>query len=90
MQLCVVWSTNCIAFRCQTCAYSPYMTLYTQCFHEGDHEGHEFKMYRSAGGFCDCGDKNLLRETGFCPRHGLYDEPNPLPGLFAKLSNKLE
>uniref|UniRef100_H9GTW9 E3 ubiquitin-protein ligase n=1 Tax=Anolis carolinensis TaxID=28377 RepID=H9GTW9_ANOCA len=46
------------------------MSLCAECFHQGDHAGHDYNMFRSqAGGACDCGDGNVMREAGFCKRH---------------------
>uniref|UniRef100_A0A670HWY6 E3 ubiquitin-protein ligase n=1 Tax=Podarcis muralis TaxID=64176 RepID=A0A670HWY6_PODMU len=46
------------------------MSLCAECFHQGEHAGHDYNMFRSqAGGACDCGDGNVMREAGFCKRH---------------------
>lgn len=66
----LVWTANFVAYRCRTCGISPCMSLCAECFNNGDHSGHDFNMFRSqAGGACDCGDSNVMRETGFCKRH---------------------
>lgn len=26
------------------------------CFSNGNHEGHDYKIHKSSGGVCDCGD----------------------------------
>ncbi|KAK3873893.1 hypothetical protein Pcinc_021134 [Petrolisthes cinctipes] len=50
----LVWTANFVAYRCRTCGISPCMSLCAQCFQEGDHEGHDFNMFRSqAGGACE-------------------------------------
>lgn len=55
----LVWIANFVAYRCRTCAISPCMSLCAECFQKGEHEGHDFNMFRSlAGGkviasFCD-------------------------------------
>ena len=60
-----------VAYRCRTCGVSPCMSLCAECFHQGDHEGHDFNMFKSqAGGACDCGDVSVMRKEGFCTRHG--------------------
>ncbi|KAM7303015.1 hypothetical protein ISCGN_018523 [Ixodes scapularis] len=67
----LVWTANFVAYRCRTCGISPCMSLCAECFQQGDHQGHDFNMFRSqAGGACDCGDGNVMREDGFCHRHG--------------------
>ncbi|XP_069053181.1 E3 ubiquitin-protein ligase ubr3 isoform X3 [Lepisosteus oculatus] len=66
----LVWTANFVAYRCRTCGISPCMSLCAECFNNGDHTGHDFNMFRSqAGGACDCGDSNVMRESGFCSRH---------------------
>ncbi|KAG7272352.1 hypothetical protein CRUP_011600, partial [Coryphaenoides rupestris] len=73
----LVWTANFVAYRCRTCGISPCMSLCAECFHHGDHTGHDFNMFRSqAGGACDCGDGNVMRETGFCQRHRLKTGEN--------------
>uniref|UniRef100_A0A3Q2WFT4 E3 ubiquitin-protein ligase n=1 Tax=Haplochromis burtoni TaxID=8153 RepID=A0A3Q2WFT4_HAPBU len=53
------------------------MSLCAECFNNGDHTGHDFNMFRSqAGGACDCGDSNVMRESGFCRRHRLRTGEN--------------
>ncbi|KAB0358294.1 hypothetical protein FD754_002450 [Muntiacus muntjak] len=60
----LVWTANFVAYRCRTCGISPCMSLCAECFHQGDHTGHDFNMFRSqAGGACDCGDSNVMRES---------------------------
>ncbi|KAG8432417.1 hypothetical protein GDO86_016896 [Hymenochirus boettgeri] len=66
----LVWTANFVAYRCRTCGISPCMSLCAECFNQGEHGGHDFNMFRSqAGGACDCGDSNVMRESGFCKRH---------------------
>ena len=46
------------------------MSLCAECFQKGEHEGHDFNMFRSqAGGACDCGDESVMKKSGFCVRH---------------------
>ncbi|GLD67542.1 E3 ubiquitin-protein ligase UBR3 isoform X3 [Lates japonicus] len=73
----LVWTANFVAYRCRTCGISPCMSLCAECFNNGDHTGHDFNMFRSqAGGACDCGDGNVMRESGFCRRHRLRTGEN--------------
>ena len=61
----LVWTSNFVAYRCRTCGISPCMSICADCFHGGDHEGHDFNMFRSqAGGACDCGDPSVMRGQG--------------------------
>lgn len=67
----MVWNVNYIAYRCRTCALSPCMSICADCFKNGDHEGHDYNMFRSgAGGACDCGDDHVMSPNGFCKNHG--------------------
>ncbi|XP_017759565.1 PREDICTED: E3 ubiquitin-protein ligase UBR3 isoform X2 [Eufriesea mexicana] len=67
----LVWIPNFVAYRCRTCGISPCMSLCTECFKNGNHYGHDFNMFLSqAGGACDCGDTSVMKESGFCNRHG--------------------
>ncbi|XP_076043889.1 ubr3 ubiquitin ligase [Oratosquilla oratoria] len=73
----LVWTANFVAYRCRTCGISPCMSLCAQCFQEGNHEGHDFNMFRSqAGGACDCGNPAVMKESGFCHRHGTHAQLN--------------
>ncbi|BES96712.1 Putative zinc finger in N-recognin (UBR box) [Nesidiocoris tenuis] len=73
----LVWTANFVAYRCRTCGISPCMSLCAECFQRGDHDGHDFNMFRSqAGGACDCGDTSVMKETGFCDRHGPKSQGN--------------
>nr|XP_033321626.1 E3 ubiquitin-protein ligase Ubr3 isoform X1 [Megalopta genalis] len=67
----LVWTPNFVAYRCRTCSISPCMSLCTECFKKGNHFRHDFNMFLSqAGGACDCGDPFVMKEEGFCDRHG--------------------
>ena len=68
-----VWKHNFLAYRCKTCALSPCMSLCNECFHQGDHKGHDYNMFRSqAGGACDCGDENVLLPSGLVSCSSAY------------------
>lgn len=70
----MVWTADFVAYRCRTCSVSPCMSLCAECFQRGNHEGHDYNMFRSqAGGACDCGDPYVMKETGFCSLHGQLD-----------------
>lgn len=61
----LVWTANFVAYRCRTCGISPCMSLCADCFQAGNHEGHDFNMFRSqAGGACDCGDVSVMKKEG--------------------------
>jgi hypothetical protein len=46
----LVWNINYVAYRCRTCALSPCMSICAECFKNGDHEGHDYNMFRSGAG----------------------------------------
>jgi len=51
-------------------------SLCSDCFHGGNHDGHDANMFRSiGGGICDCGDITVMNSNGFCKHHG----PNRIP-----------
>ena len=76
----LVWTANFVAYRCITCRISQCMSLCADCFRHGNHEGHDYNMFKSqAGGACDCGDSSVMRESGFCSRHG-PNASRPPPG----------
>lgn len=61
----LVWNKNFVAYRCRDCGISPCMSICADCFHAGNHEGHDFNMFKSqAGGACDCGDENVMKREG--------------------------
>ena len=61
----LVWSENCVAYTCRDCGTSPCTVLCADCFHDGDHRGHDYNMYRSkAGGVCDCGEEDAMKKEG--------------------------
>ena len=41
-----VWGSEYIAYRCRTCAKNSCMSLCADCFEDGDHENHDFNMFR--------------------------------------------
>uniref|UniRef100_A0A8C5ULR0 E3 ubiquitin-protein ligase n=1 Tax=Malurus cyaneus samueli TaxID=2593467 RepID=A0A8C5ULR0_9PASS len=44
------------------------MSLCAECFHQGEHAGHDYNMFRSQAGACFAGERNLTNEM-FCKRH---------------------
>jgi len=65
-----VWPPNNVAYRCRTCSEALAMSLCTDCFRNGNHEGHDYNMFKSrSGGACDCG-YSIVKESGHCKNHG--------------------
>lgn len=45
------------------------------CFSLSDHKGHDFRIHKSGGGMCDCGDPEAWAKEGFCTKHqGLKED----------------
>eukprot|EP00188_Purpureofilum_apyrenoidigerum_P003153 Plantae.Rhodophyta-Purpureofilum_apyrenoidigerum.ctg32166.p1 GENE.Plantae.Rhodophyta-Purpureofilum_apyrenoidigerum.ctg32166~~Plantae.Rhodophyta-Purpureofilum_apyrenoidigerum.ctg32166.p1 ORF type:complete len:246 (+),score=40.36 Plantae.Rhodophyta-Purpureofilum_apyrenoidigerum.ctg32166:85-738(+) len=57
----VVWKGNELAYKCKTCAVDPTCAICIDCFKNGDHEGHDYAMTKTAGGCCDCGDAQVSK-----------------------------
>ncbi|KHN85316.1 E3 ubiquitin-protein ligase UBR3 [Toxocara canis] len=56
------------------------MSLCAECFQNSNHQGHDFnRFFSQAGGACDCGNADVLRESGFCARHGPNAKRPPAP-----------
>ena len=74
-----VWNKQEFAYRCNTCALNSGMALCIKCFKNGNHDTHDFNMFRSfEGGVCDCGDTSALKKDGFCKSHG-HEDSNCVP-----------
>lgn len=70
----LVYSAQTVAYRCRTCSLSPCLSLCVDCFLNGQHEGHDYKMFRSdTGGACDCGNSSVMKSTGFCDKHSMTE-----------------
>ncbi|KAK6013771.1 putative zinc finger in N-recognin, partial [Ostertagia ostertagi] len=77
-----IWENDSVAYRCNTCALTPCMSLCASCFQAANHEGHDFtRFFSREGGACDCGNSDVIRPMGFCPRHGenAVRPPSPSP-----------
>ena len=63
------WSANQIAYKCMTCEKDPTCIICVDCFKNSDHIGHDYKMIKTGGGMCDCGDPTAWDPKGFCKDH---------------------
>ncbi|OII74371.1 uncharacterized protein cubi_01215 [Cryptosporidium ubiquitum] len=69
-----IWSGQHIAYRCITCGTSTSSCICVDCFQNGNHENHEYYIYKSDyGGCCDCGDEQAWSKEGFCRKHNIKD-----------------
>ena len=94
----IVWKRGSIAYRCLTCEVDPTSAVCAECFHGGQHVGHDYRLVHTSGGCCDCGDPSAWHASGFCKHHGLKHDAdgNPLykpplpPALRANLVQMLD
>mmetsp|Transcript_23783 Transcript_23783/g.51701 ORF Transcript_23783/g.51701 Transcript_23783/m.51701 type:complete len:1715 (-) Transcript_23783:3049-8193(-) len=80
-----MWLNDHVAYRCKDCGMTESSCMCVDCFDPTDHEGHDFRIYKSlTGGCCDCGDPNAWRPSGYCRKHRLQissssrSSPSPL------------
>eukprot|EP00906_Rhabdomonas_costata_P034740 RCo048859 len=77
-----IWKANELAYKCNTCQGDPTCAICVECFNEGNHEGHDYRMIRTGGGICDCGDPNAWKPEGFCRKHrGVTTSGDPTESL---------
>ncbi|KAJ1632832.1 putative zinc finger in N-recognin-domain-containing protein, partial [Pavlovales sp. CCMP2436] len=65
----MVWRAGDTVYHCRTCGMDPSCAICAECFGSSDHEGHDYWMFSSGGGCCDCGDAEAWRPEGFCRHH---------------------
>jgi hypothetical protein len=58
-----------MAYKCRDCQSDSLSAICTDCFIPARHLGHDYSMYRSGGGCCDCGDNTAWAPSGFCSMH---------------------
>ena len=63
------WSEGQFAYKCRTCEKDPTCVLCIDCFQIEKHVGHDYKIIRTYGGMCDCGDTDSWNPDGFCSAH---------------------
>jgi Proteolysis_6 C-terminal/Putative zinc finger in N-recognin (UBR box)/E3 ubiquitin-protein ligase UBR1-like, winged-helix domain len=63
-----IWQSQALAYKCATCGTDPTVAVCVECFEVERHQGHDFRMIRTGGGCCDCGDLSAWRST--CSAHG--------------------
>ena len=67
-----------VAYKCMTCQADPTCVVCVDCFEEDLHEGHNWRLVKTAGGLCDCGDPQAWARAGFCRKHrGFTENENP-------------
>ena len=63
------WDEGQFAYKCRTCEKDPTCVLCIDCFKVDKHAGHDYKIIRTYGGMCDCGDVESWDSQGFCDEH---------------------
>ncbi|KAM9984296.1 hypothetical protein ACTFIZ_004007 [Dictyostelium cf. discoideum] len=64
-------------FKCKQCSNDASGYICCKCFLNGNHieEGHTFSLYESQiNDFCDCGNEEILKKSGFCSTHAGVNE----------------
>eukprot|EP00736_Rhodelphis_marinus_P006571 Rmarinus@m.3933 len=64
-----VFNKGDVVYHCHTCETDPTCAICSECFQNGNHEGHVFRMVWTGGGCCDCGDPDAWAQEGFCCNH---------------------
>jgi hypothetical protein len=71
-----LWIGHHTAYRCRTCGVTESSCLCVQCFDPDQHQGHDWRMYKSdTGGCCDCGDAEAWLPSGWCMKHQRSNDP---------------
>lgn len=55
--------------ECLQCRVDSTCIICLDCFNNGNHEGHKFKIRTGSSGCCDCGDREAWKPSGFCKKH---------------------
>ncbi|GFE54398.1 zinc finger protein protein, putative [Babesia ovis] len=63
------WMEETVAFKCYDCESDSTCAICLECFFRSNHEGHRFRLTRTSGGCCDCGDNGSWALAGSCSRH---------------------
>lgn len=63
------WYESVLIARCENCALSSNSCICLDCFLRGDHKNHNYQIYKSSNGSCDCGNSMLWKKEGFCIHH---------------------
>eukprot|EP00301_Raphidiophrys_heterophryoidea_P001836 c10869_g1_i1.p1 GENE.c10869_g1_i1~~c10869_g1_i1.p1 ORF type:complete len:375 (+),score=89.67 c10869_g1_i1:41-1165(+) len=71
------WGLNTTAYKCITCGADESCVVCVDCFFNGDHDNHDYRMIRTTAGCCDCGDAQSWDPRGFC-RYHQGPKPDPL------------
>ncbi|KAJ1493753.1 putative zinc finger in N-recognin-domain-containing protein [Baffinella frigidus] len=57
------------AYKCLDCGVDPTCVMCVECFMHSPCVNHNFRLVKSGGGCCDCGDQEAWNPSSFCTRH---------------------
>ncbi|KAJ6246326.1 ubiquitin ligase e3 alpha-related [Anaeramoeba flamelloides] len=63
------WKGDTWFYDCKTCELDSTSCICIECFQNGDHEGHDYRLKKGSVGMCDCGDVQSWKPSGFCKYH---------------------
>ncbi|CDR94881.1 zinc finger in N-recognin family protein, putative [Babesia bigemina] len=63
------WLEETIAFKCYDCESDSTCAICVSCFFRSNHDGHKYRLTRTSGGCCDCGDNGSWDPSGSCSKH---------------------
>ncbi|KAJ3450638.1 ubiquitin ligase e3 alpha-related [Anaeramoeba flamelloides] len=73
------WSENGWFYNCKNCQLDKTSCLCIECFKNGNHEGHDYRLVSGGIGMCDCGDPQSWKPSGWCKHHhGPPEHPEEL------------
>lgn len=58
-----------VTFSCNDCGLDGTCVVCIDCFHKSAHKDHNYRMYNSEGGCCDCGDIEAWKQHYACIDH---------------------
>lgn len=76
-------------FSCDDCSVDETCVLCIDCFNNGKHKEHNYRMCTSAGGgCCDCGDSEAWKQHYSCLEHARPDQALPSLSEFKDISSR--
>ncbi|ORM41444.1 E3 ubiquitin-protein ligase PRT6 [Babesia sp. Xinjiang] len=87
------WMEETVAFKCYDCESDNTCAICLDCFFRSNHEGHRYRLTRTSGGCCDCGDNGSWDIRGSCYKHSssltLEDERQLLNAFSEEFCSRL-
>ena len=76
------------AYKCLDCGVDPTCVICVECFMHSPCVSHNFRLVKSGGGCCDCGDREAWNPSSFCTRHANCAGPTNMRTAGALLANE--